>query len=231
MIQGLDAKQRGSSKPNVYNTIKDAIQFLEIKPGSQISDVELSTMLGVSRTPIREALVRLSDEMLVDIYPQRGTYVSKIDIALSKEMAYMRHVIETEIMSDLCERKVDLQDHVEDKLYLMNLALKRKDTLEYIRQDSAFHRSIFEYANHELIWDIISNTRVHYVRMLVLDMGLPKSLKKSYESHKAIVKCIKSGEKEQLLQILDEHHDYKVTDEDRELLRKYPEYFKKDPEL
>ena len=177
-MKELKDKQGNGNKLNVYSTLKNAIQFLEMKPGSQISDIDLSVKLGVSRTPIREALVRLADELLVEIYPQRGTYVSKIDISLSKEMAYMRHVIETDILMQLCENKEDLQEYVEDKLYMMSLALKRQDSIEYIRQDAAFHRAIFEYANHEMIWDIIANTRVHYVRMLVLDMSLPSSLRK-----------------------------------------------------
>lgn len=226
MINQLSVNRRNGNKLNVYNTLKNEIQFLEIKPGTQIVEAELSAKLGVSRTPIREALMRLADEMLVEIYPQRGTYVTKIDLSLSKEMAYMRHVIETDILLKLCEEKADLQDKVEDKLYLMSLALKREDPIEYIRQDSAFHREIFAYANHEMIWDVIANTRVHYVRALVLDMSMPSSLNRSFDSHKLIIKCIKNGDKAKLLEVLDEHHDHKVTSVDEELMQKYPDYFK-----
>jgi len=226
MIKQIPVKQRNANKFNVYHTIKNAIQFLEIKPGTQINEAELGAELGVSRTPIREALMRLADEMLIEIYPQRGTYVTKIDLSLSKEMAYMRHVLETDIFMKLCEEKANLQDAVEDKLYLMSLALKREDPIEYIRQDAEFHRAIFAYANHEMIWDVIANTRAHYVRTLVLDMSLPSSLKKSYESHQTIIDCIKNGDKEKLLEVLEEHHDYKVNPLDEELMEKYPDYFK-----
>lgn len=225
-MKQLSVKQRNANKLNVYHTIKNAIQFLELKPGTQIIEADLSAELGVSRTPIREALMRLSDELLVEIYPQRGTYVSKIDLSLSKEMAYMRHVLETEIFLKLCEDKPNLEDVVEDKLYLMSLALKRQDTIEYIRNDAEFHRAIFSYANHEMIWNIISNTRAHYVRTLVLDMSLPNSLKKSYQAHKKIIKCIQNGEKEALVEILEEHHDYNINPMDEKIKAMYPDYFK-----
>lgn len=226
MIKQLAVKQRNGNKLNVYHTLKNAIQFLEMKPGTQIVEADLGAELGVSRTPIREALMRLADERLIEIYPQRGTYVTKIDLSLSKEMAYMRHVVETDVFMKLCEEKADLQDAVEDKLYLMSLALKREDPIEYIRQDAEFHRAIFAYAGHDMIWDVIANTRAHYVRTLVLDMSLPSSLMKSYESHQMIVKCIKKGDKEKLLEVLDEHHDYRMTNIDEELMAKYPDYFK-----
>ena len=226
MIKQITSKQRNANKLNVYHTLKNAIQFLEIKPGTQIVEAELGAELGVSRTPIREALMRLADEMLIEIYPQRGTYVTKIDLSLSKEMAYMRHVIEMDVFIKLCEEKANLQDAVEDKLYLMNLALKRKDPIEYIIQDAEFHRAIFAYANHDMIWDVIANTRAHYVRTLVLDMSLPSSLRKSYQSHQMIVKCIQNGDKEKLTEVLEEHHDYKINERDEKLMVMYPDYFK-----
>ena len=79
------ASQGAEKKINVYATLKNAIQFLDLKPGSVISESQLIEELGVSRTPIREALIRLSDELLIHTYPQRGTYVSKIDLSLAKE--------------------------------------------------------------------------------------------------------------------------------------------------
>lgn len=225
MIKQINAKPRSGSKLKVYHTLKNAIQFLEIKPGTQIVEADLSAELGVSRTPIREALMRLADEMLIEIYPQRGTYVTKIDLLLSKEMAYMRHILETEILMKLCDEKAALQDVVEDKMYMMSLALKREDPVGYIKQDAEFHRALFAYADHEVLWDIINNTRVHYVRTLVLDMSLPSSLKRSFESHQLIVDYIKTGNKEKLLEILEEHHDFKLSKIDEELVERYPDYF------
>lgn len=211
-------------KNDIYQAIKDEIQFLNLQPGTRINEMDLSTELGVSRTPIREALIRLADEMLINIYPQRGTYVAKIDIALAREMAYMRHILETEICQDLCRRKVRISEQVERQLHLMSLALKKQDTIEYIRNDEAFHREIFNIGNHLEIWKIISSTRAHYNRILVLDLSIPDSMKASYEDHLALVQYIENGEIDQMMKLLVSHHDHQNFDHEAQLKAMYPEY-------
>lgn len=214
-----------TKKTDVYRALKDFIQFLEFKPGNAINEAELASQLGVSRTPIREALIRLSDEMLVDIFPQRGTYVSKIDLNLVKEMAYMRHVLETDICVNLCEKKADVRKLVDRNLYSMQYAVKSQDIVGYIKLDHEFHRLLFSYDNHEIIWDIISNTRMHYIRFLMLDMGLPNSLEESYQEHVSIVEHINTGDKEKLIQILDTHHDHNQMKREAQIKQNYSEYF------
>lgn len=213
------------TKIDVYALLKEKIQFLEWEPGTRIVENELSDELGVSRTPIREALKRLEEERFIDIYPQRGTYVSKIDMTHVKEMAYMRHVLENDIFMELCRNKAEVTGAVEDKLLIMKLALKKRDYKAYIQQDGKFHRSLFSCGGHEKIWDTISGFMAHYTRVLVLDMMLPNSLEKSYESHLEIVKCIESGNLENLKKIMDVHHDYYMTETDEEIMKKHIDYF------
>ena len=225
MIKSYNERLSINSKLNVYNSLKNAIQFLELKPGARISEPDIAAELGVSRTPVREALIRLSDELLVEIYPQRGTYVSKIDLSLANEMAYMRHIIETEICINMCREKAKIADLVEEKLFMMNLALKRQDIVEYILNDEGFHSAIFSYGNHQMIWNIISSTRAHYIRFLVLDMTQPRGLEESYQDHLKMVECIETGNEEELLKLLNIHHDYNERKREKQIRDTYPEYF------
>lgn len=217
-------RQGMEKKLNVYNTLKNAIQFLEFKPGAAISEAELIAELGVSRTPIREALIRLADELLVEIYPQRGTFVSKIDIGLAKEMAYMRHIVETEIFMQLCRQKADVSNAVAESMFFMSRAIKNKDVVTYIQNDGKFHGSIFSFAKHEMIWNIISNTRTHYVRLLMLDLMLPNTIEESYQDHEKIVECIVKGKMKELTQILKVHHDYDQMKREAQIKEKFSEY-------
>ena len=212
-------------KVNVYDLIKQEIQFMELKPGTKIIEAELCEKFNVSRTPIREALKRLEEEKFIDIYPQRGTYVSKIDFKLVKEITYMRHILETDIFMRLCEEKTKVKELVEDKLLMMEFSLKKRDYKAYIRHDNKFHRTLFECGGHEMIWDTISGFMAHYIRVLVLDMMMPDNLEKSYESHLKIVECIENGYMDKLRKIMDVHHDHYKTEEDDELIKQYPEYF------
>jgi GntR family transcriptional regulator, rspAB operon transcriptional repressor len=225
MVKSFRETHKKTNGMDVYIHLKNAIQFLVLKPGAKISEADLSVELGVSRTPIREALLRLSDDSLVDIYPQKGTYVSKIDLALAKEMAYMRHTIDTDICMTMCREKAQISELVEESLYLMQLALKRKDAIEYITNDDAFHRNLFSYGNHEAIWNIISSTRAHYIRVLVLDMMLPNSLEESFKDHNKIVECIESGDEEGLMEIMNVHHDHRDSEKGLQIKAMYPEYF------
>ena len=75
---------------NIYSELKDMIQFLDLKPGQAISESQLCASLGVSRTPVREALIRLADEKLVCFFPRSGTYVTRIDLDYIKELGLMR---------------------------------------------------------------------------------------------------------------------------------------------
>ena len=210
------------NKVNVYDTLKNAIQFLYLKPGMVITEAELKETLGVSRTPIREALIRLSDEMLVDIYPQRGTYVSKINLELAREMAFMRHIVETEIFMDLCRKKANVSEIVAEALFFMKKALDKSNVVEYIKTDAMYHKAIFSFAGHSPIWKIINNTRMHYVRFLMLDMEYPDTMDESFRQHEEIAELMAAGEEEKLAALLEVHHDYKRLEEETDIMQKFP---------
>lgn len=212
------------NKIDVYQTLKDAIQYLTLMPGATINEQELALELGVSRTPIREALIRLSSETLINIYPQKGTYVSRIDFEFAKEVAYMRHILDTEICLNLCRERVDLRDAVDEILYFMRAAIKKNNAMDYLKKDKEFHKALFAHGHHELIWDIISTSRAHYNRFVILDLQLEGNLEKSYQQHCDILDSIASGNETKLLEILEVHHDH--TGVDYELIQKtFPAYF------
>lgn len=213
------------NKLNVYGKLKENIQFLEMKPGTKIVESDLAKEFGVSRTPVREALKRLEEERFIDIYPQRGTYVSKIDFTVVKEMAYMRHILETDVLRDLCEKKIPVRRAVEENLLMMELALKNSDYESYIKQDALFHRTLFEVGGHAVLWDTIAGFLAHYTRILVLDMMLPDNLAASYQSHVKITESIEMGNQEELDRIMAVHHDHEMTEADRKLKEMYPKYF------
>ena len=85
---------RETGREYVLRVLKDNIVRLELEPGSRISENELAAEIGVSRTPVREALIELSKSKIVEIYPQKGSYVSLIDWDLVEEAQFMRLTLE-----------------------------------------------------------------------------------------------------------------------------------------
>lgn len=222
---GTQNRQQGRSI--AYNRLKDAIQYLEIMPGSMLNEGELIETMGMSRTPIREALIRLSEEYLVNIFPQSGTYVAGISFELAREVAYMRHLLDKDVSVKLCRDKAKLGDIVDEQLYFMRAAIKKNDVVEYIKQDNRFHGIMFKYSGHGMIWNIISNSRAHYNRVLMLDLARPGKLKSSLDEHIEMIKAIETGDELGLELILDNHHDHNMDKEfEQEIRTLYPQYFK-----
>src|SRR4051812_42676772 len=90
----LPTERRGPARAHVYTTLRDAIVSAQLAPGRQLSENELAALLGVSRTPIREALQRLREERLVAIVPQLGTFVTHISEAAVSDAQFVREALE-----------------------------------------------------------------------------------------------------------------------------------------
>ena len=217
------------SKIDVQRKLKDQIQFLEMMPGEVIRESDLIDRLGVSRTPIREALIRLSGEYLIDIFPQRGTYVAPINFGIAREVAYMRHILDTDVCVALCRQKRDLSEELEDSMFFLQKAVNRGNVVDYIINDNKFHKTIFQIAGHEMTWSIISDSRAHYNRVLTLDLRRNGVMEKSLEEHRRMVEMIADGREKELLALLDMHHDYiHMRERERQLRAEFPAYFEND---
>ena len=111
-------KQTFSSREAVYTTLKQLILSLKLPPGTAISEKEISLEFNVSRTPVRESFVRLAQEGLLEVYPQRGTYVSLIQVDLVEEARFMREQLERAVIRLACVQFPD--EHM--KILEQNLA-------------------------------------------------------------------------------------------------------------
>lgn len=98
----LARRLRETGRDYALRNLKDNIIHLELKPGSMVSENELAAQMGLSRTPVREALMELSKVRLVDVYPQRGSAVALIDYDLVEEARFMRSVMECAVVELVC---------------------------------------------------------------------------------------------------------------------------------
>ena len=127
----------------LYNII-----HLELPPGSAVSENELSEALSLSRTPVREALIELNRTRLVEIFPQKGSYITKIDYELVEECRFIRLAMENAVLHLVCQGIPDtyaeaLSQNIEEQRQAE--AEKKQDKL--FELDNHFHRLIFESVN------------------------------------------------------------------------------------
>ena len=211
-------------KEVIYQELKNKILNLEYKPGQMISETEISDLLKVSRTPVREVFIRLSHEKLINIYPQKGTFVSLIDLSYVSESVFMRNLLENQIVREIMENGAELPPEIKKNLRHQKDVVEEAGTVqEFLELDNEYHRMIFKAADHATAWDILSTTRIHYNRYRVLTMYLPEMLGKVYNEHCQLVELIRNRDNA-CYSILKRHH-YSGLDHPKALKEKYPDYF------
>ena len=162
--------EKETCKEYVYRVLKDNIMSLELSPGEILSESDLSKKLNVSRTPIREVLIKLKAEKLIEVKPQAGTYVSQIDWNLIEEAIFIRYNLEKEALKEACENfSEDTFIEMEKCLFAQKLvAQKGNNLLEFHNLDKEFHKLIFIGINKSNVWESICNISTHYNRMRLL---------------------------------------------------------------
>ncbi|MGL6114390.1 MAG: GntR family transcriptional regulator, partial [Cetobacterium sp.] len=89
-LEGVKKFLKENTRQYTYRVLKENIMNLNLEPGEAIGEIDLSRELNVSRTPLREAIVQLIEEKLLEVFPQKGTFISKIDLTLVEEAIFLR---------------------------------------------------------------------------------------------------------------------------------------------
>ena len=150
----------------VYDAILAMILKLEIKPHEKLSEVQLSKELGVSRTPVREAFLRLESLGLLDIVPQRGTIVAPMRAAEFRKSQFMREAFELALV----RRAVELEDNTElckaldRELKLQAVHSELGDENAFFESDEAFHEAIAVHCRLADIWPEVQRVKMHMDR-------------------------------------------------------------------
>ncbi|MBQ6820693.1 MAG: GntR family transcriptional regulator [Clostridium sp.] len=197
---------RETAKEYVYRILKDNIMCLQLKPGELISESELAKKLNISRTPIREVLIKLKSEKLIEVKPQSGTYVSLIDWKIIQEAVFMRYILEKEALKEACENfSEDILIEMEKCLFAQQLATRKQNNLlEFHNLDKEFHRLLFKGIEKENVWEAICNISTHYNRMrLLAEMKLSKDF--IVEQHFGYLDIIKNKKMDKIENVVAGH--------------------------
>ena len=209
-----------------YRVIKENILSLVLRPGDSISETELSGILNISRTPIREALVHLKKENLINVYPQKGTFISLLDFNLIEEAVFMRTILEQEVISLATSNFPDLFLIKLEKNLLFQKKITEFSTsaFNFFDLDNKFHEIIFTGCGKPNIWKQIQIISSHFNRVRLLDAMNRKSLNSTFEEHLNIYNAIKEKNSELANSIIKGHilNFYKELEV---LFNKYPHFF------
>ncbi|MCI5490072.1 MAG: GntR family transcriptional regulator [Enterocloster aldenensis] len=220
----LDRQPSENARSYALRVLLHNIITLELAPGSAVSENELSQILKLSRTPVREALIELSKMGLVDIQPQRGSYIAKIDYELVEESRFMRLVLENAVLALVCEGiSPEHEEMLRANMEEETRHLEAGDYTRLFELDTDFHRLLFTSVGKAQTYSIIHSQMVHFDRLRALSL---KSLKpdKIVEDHENILYAIGRRDSE-LAEMLMTRHLTRHRVEKSELIKLYPDYF------
>lgn len=217
---------RDSTSKRIYHLIREEIINLNFTPGLSISEKEISEKFNVSRTPVREAFVRLSQEGLLSIYPQKGTVVSLIDLSSVEEARFMREHLERAIVRLACEGFPQGKFlELEMNLKFQEMYVNNHDHKKLFEADEEFHKFIFEGCGKARIWTTISKMESDFQRIRVLRLTSKLRWDQIYSQHVAINDAIQNKKPDLAEKIMTEHLTM-VNFDKEQLKEEYTNYFK-----
>lgn len=173
-----------------YHEIRGLIVSLELAPGDVIDERELIERLEIGRTPVREALRRLSHEGLVEVYPRRGMFVTGVDVRELARLSEVREVLEPEAARLAAERATDT-DREELSALLAELEGGGSELMEL---DERIHRAVYRAAHNDLLKATLEQYYVLALRIWSIALDRAHELEEAVEAHRALLEAIQAGD-------------------------------------
>jgi DNA-binding GntR family transcriptional regulator len=220
--------RRGPARAQVYATLRDAIVSAALAPGRQLSENELAALLGVSRTPIREALQRLREERLVAVVPQLGTFVTHISETAISDAQFVREALECAAIrgTALRARNEDL-GALEAIIRRQDAAREAADFDGFYVLDDELHHLLCDLSGHEIAWSLSNRAKSHLNRIRRLSLPEPGYLMEMISEHRAVVAAVAAHDPDEAEHAL-RHHLRMVLSTLPAIREQHPDYFEEE---
>jgi GntR family transcriptional regulator, rspAB operon transcriptional repressor len=211
----------------VFETLRADIISLALKPGAVLSRLELQERFGLSSTPIRDALMKLQEEALVDIFPQHATVVSPIDMARARQGQFLRRSIELELVRTLAlTPDAALIEKLRGLIRRQTAFAGLGDHEAFSAADQAFHRTMYEALGMSELWHLMRRQSGHIDRLRLLHLPKAGKMREILAAHSAIVAAIEAGAPQAAQDSLRDHLSRSLDFVDS-LKNSHPDYFRK----
>lgn len=231
--KALQERPTTTISDTVYHRLHGQIINLELPPGTPISENAVAQAEGVSRTPVREAVLRLSDEKLVEVVPKSGTFVARIPVSALPEALIARRALEA--MTVRSATRLATKSQIMS-LYACHEKFREailKDDLRGIHQvDEEFHQLVAKTGRLPGLWELVQQVKVQIDRYRCLTLQLPEEnrAERVAKEHLAVIEAIESGDETAAMAAMETHltglqHHFSVG------IAHYPDYFIHDIDL
>jgi len=208
----------------VFERLREMIVTLELAPATVLSRTELASRYGLSQTPVRDALMKLGEEGLVDIFPQHATLVSRINLKSATQAHFLRRSVELEVVRVLAEQgDAELVAHLQATIASQRKVCDLKDYPKFLKLDQAFHQQMYEAAGVSELWDLVRRVSGHIDRLRHLHLPVEGKTLAVVKDHEAIVDAIAARDPDAARAALTAHLSGTLARID-EVRRRHPEY-------
>jgi DNA-binding GntR family transcriptional regulator len=227
-IDRLRQPPAGSASRQVYRALREAIVSSELAPGQRISENELAERLAVSRTPIREALIRLRDERFVRIVPQLGTFVTPISVAAVEDAQFIRESLECAAVRIAAVEADDADFAALDGLIRRQAGVSEHgDHARFAVLDDEFHAAICQLAGRPVAWEVAERVKGHLNRVRRLSLPQPRYLEEMVAEHRHVLEALQQRDPAAAEAAL-RHHLRMVLSALPAIRAQHPDYFEEE---
>ncbi|MTV41040.1 GntR family transcriptional regulator [Duganella radicis] len=213
-----------SAAQQIYHYLRSAIVRLTFKPGMSLDRAQLASYFGVSVTPVRDALLKLRDDELVDIFPQHGTRVRAVDLESARNVHFLRLSLELEIARMLAGRRdAALVQALRDLVGRQRACLECDDMDAFAQADQGFHERMYIAAGAEQLWRLMRGKSGNMDRLRRLHLLVNGKAESVLDDHAAIVAAIAAGSPDLAETAVREHLGDSLS-QLMSLRERYPDY-------
>lgn len=221
-------RERGrGGASHVFETLREDIIALVLAPGTVLSRPELQNRFGLSSTPVRDALMRLQEEGLVDVFPQSATVVRPINLEKAREAHFLRRSIEIEIVRVLSlAAESAVIERLRSLVRQQSAFAKLGEFNAFTASDQAFHKAMYDAANVSDLWRLVNRQAGHIDRLRRLHLPVPGKMRQVLRDHKDITEAIAAGAPDKAQALLRDHLSNSLAFVGT-LRTKHPEFFRR----
>jgi GntR family transcriptional regulator, rspAB operon transcriptional repressor len=200
-----DAAPTPTDVETIYQTVRTDIIRMRLRPSERLSEKELGLRFGTSRTPVREAIVRLVEDGLIEVRPQRGTYVARISLQAVQRARFVRSALELAIIREAAEHGVSGAVLEEAKRAIADQENARLDPERFTTADDMFHRTFANGVGYGDIWSVVENQKAQFDRIHFLSLPNVTPVDHLIEQHRMILSAVEARDTDRAENTLREH--------------------------
>ncbi|CAD5264223.1 MULTISPECIES: GntR family transcriptional regulator [Halomonadaceae] len=215
-----------SVRQRLFHVLRQSIIQMVLAPGQALSEKELADTFSVSRQPVREAFIRLSESGLVEVRPQRGTYVVRISRQAVLEARFIRESLEVSIVREATKQPLQsgVLMELNELIDRQRSCIERQDHDRFFFLDEMFHRTLALATGQTMAWNVIEDVKAQLDRVRYLSIPDSTPIPKLADQHQAIVDAISAGDTDAAVQAMS-IHQCEILHSLPELEHRFPELF------